>query len=104
MPGTSRGMTNFAMTARSMGKTLKPQRNGFTKPRASPLLARKERLEGGDGFLGAHALAEQMALLVDPAGQVLGRRPQQLARDCDRFGRQRADFARHLARLGLGAV
>ena len=72
--------------------------------RASPLLAREERRERGDRFLRAHPFAEQMALLVDPAGHVLGRQFQQLARDRDRFRRQRADLARHLARLGLGVA
>ena len=45
-----------------------------------------------------------MALLIDPAGHVFGRQSDQLARDRDRFRRQFADLAGHLARLGLGVA
>src|SRR6266436_4849148 len=63
------------------------------------LLAREERVERRHRFLGAHPLAEQMAFLIDPAGHVFGRQLQELSRDCDGLRRQRANLARHLARL-----
>src|SRR5258708_35400382 len=56
------------------------------------LPARKKLLEGGHCLVGAHAFAEQMALLVDPAGQDFWRRPQQLGRGRYRARRQRTDL------------
>ena len=70
--------------------------------RPNPFLRVKERLERRHRFLRVHPLAEQMAFLVDPARHVLRRQLQQLSRDRDRFRRQRANLAGHLARLGFG--
>ena len=59
-----------------------------------PLLPREERLERGHCFLRAHPFAEQMAFLIDPAGHVLGRQFQELARNRHRF--RRIDQEGHL--------
>src|ERR1700688_3141737 len=45
-----------------------------------------------------------MAFLIDPAGQVFRRKFQALARNRHRLCGQRADLARHLARLALGVA
>ena len=57
-------MDCFAALAMTVGR-------GVSLP--LPLLAFKEGLERADRFLGAHPFAEQMAFLVDPAGQVFRR-------------------------------
>src|SRR6266550_3221292 len=117
MPGTRPGMTSFAIkrhfTSCSLSQTvvkyaaphpgheMLQSGNATGSGGRSRLLARNECLECGHRLLRTHPLAEQMAFLIDPPGQVLGRQSQKLARDRDRFRRQRADLACDLARLGL---
>src|SRR6476660_9813836 len=74
-----RGQRGYLMT--------RSYRTGATilQARRSTPLARNECLEGGDRFVGAHPFAEQMGLLVDPAGHILRRQFQELARDRDSF-------------------
>ena len=70
----------------------------------SRFLAREKRLERRNGFRRAHPLAEQMALVVDPADQVFRRVLEKLARGRDRLSGKGGNFARHLARFGFEMI
>src|SRR3982074_896526 len=75
----------------------------FTIIAAQAFLREKNALNAATAS-GTHPFAEQMALLIDPAGQIFWRKSQELSRDRDRFRRQRANLTRNLARLGFGVT